>query len=533
MRQPHNPYRRRRADGEADASSHSLLPFLLAGVVLYVVLSNATPSHADRALQGLKNSQWESEGALRRELIDMETRVEEAQEQLKESAAGSDGADSARVRDAMMVDARRREKELAEKLKEERVVAQAKLAQHEKKENELRRTLKQAQDRAFVRWQQQEEKVKQLQGQVRSAQQLLKSAKPANAANGGQSRGAVIILAAPDPDGSGYMSEFDQDAVLATACAWRNFARKYGHKIIVFHTMDANQLANFHSSLKTKAPKAYASGDIQLVPVKFGYPDGISDEYLANHEGCIQCGVNRFTEKRELEGKTRQMRRCSCSCPDYGLECPIPDSEQQCWPLTYFHMNHFFTYQMWKEPALRDVDYFMRVDADLYITQELPFDPFSRMKEKQCRFATGVMGSEVRGCFEGQLKASHDWAVEAAKRGVPVYPENLSEENARGNAVYWGGFHAGDARLFKNPHHLEFAKHLNELGGVYTHRWSDQLHFPIVHRMFTEGFGQIPGENGRMTGQCLFPFFHPDSKLFVHEHRGGHNKKFWDMCTKD
>ena len=162
-------------------------------------------------------------------------------------------------------------------------------------------------------------------------------------------------------------------------------------------------------------------------------------------------------------------------------------------------------------------------------------DVFKTMSEKKCKFATGSSGVEAPGCFEGQQEASIKWATEQKAKGMAIYPENLSNEDPKvPNEVFWGGFHAGDARMFKHPDHAAFSKHITELGGVYTHRWSDQLHFPLTTRLFTEHYkdGGYDGSD-ETEGVCYFPFFKPSSKVFHHEHRGSSNPAFWARCTID
>ena len=106
-----------------------------------------------------------------------------------------------------------------------------------------------------------------------------------------------------------------------------------------------------------------------------------------------------------MSGSTR---KCGCTCPDVG--CDRAEGDTHCWSLQYLHMNHFFTHTMWTRPELEDFDYFMRIDADLYLQNELPFDPFEKLRTHGCKFGTGKEGSDMRGCYEGQLQATRDWA---------------------------------------------------------------------------------------------------------------------------
>ena len=178
-------------------------------------------------------------------------------------------------------------------------------------------------------------------------------------------------------------------------------------------------------------------------------------------------------------------------------------------------MNHFFTYLMWLQPVLARFDYFMRIDADLYLQNELPFDPFERLHRHGCAFGTGKESSDMAGCYEGQREATLAWARAQHSGGtndVPRFPTAVSVANveaARDNTVYWGGFHVGDVRFFRQTAHLAYAKHMNELGGMYTKRWSDQLHYPLAVQMFSEKYNwhesDSSGDGGENDDHGLGP----------------------------
>ena len=166
----------------------------------------------------------------------------------------------------------------------------------------------------------------------------------------------------------------------------------------------------------------------------------------------------------------------------------------------------------------------------------------------------------MQGCYEGQRDATLEWARSAAAKGkFKVSVQNI--ERARPNTVYWGGFHVGDARFLRSKAHRAYAKHMNELGGMYTKRWSDQLHYPLATQLLNEQYRtvHIPSDESKDTDEaaelCLMPqLFDPEgaachtrvekngreveickkgdpSDVFLHEHRLGHRKDLWDRCS--
>jgi hypothetical protein len=61
----------------------------------------------------------------------------------------------------------------------------------------------------------------------------------------------------------------------------------------------------------------------------------------------------------------------------------------------------------------------------------------------------------------------------SSHRAQGIYPENL--KLVATNTVYWGGWHVGSVKILASAQHLSLARHLNEAGGIYTHRWNDQV----------------------------------------------------------
>ena len=57
---------------------------------------------------------------------------------------------------------------------------------------------------------------------------------------------------------------------------------------------------------------------------------------------------------------------------------------------------------MWQHPALAEFDYFMRVDADLYILKPLPYDPFAMMHSKGYAYMK-ILGTLTDWCVDASL----------------------------------------------------------------------------------------------------------------------------------
>jgi hypothetical protein len=85
---------------------------------------------------------------------------------------------------------------------------------------------------------------------------------------------------------------------------------------------------------------------------------------------------------------------------------------------------------------LSQFKYYMNVDADLFMIKELTNDPMVTMEQEGCPFATGAIGGEATGCFEGQKEATLEWA--AQHTDSKIYASNV--EQLKAGTTVWGGW---------------------------------------------------------------------------------------------
>ena len=90
----------------------------------------------------------------------------------------------------------------------------------------------------------------------------------------------------------------------------------------------------------------------------------------------------------------------------------------------YTFLVEYRTLLIWKlfreDPYLQQFDYYMNVDADLFLLKDLPNDPLLEMSSKQCVFSTGRPQADAVGCYEGQKEATLDFA--ASRPDLKTFP---------------------------------------------------------------------------------------------------------------
>ena len=168
--------------------------------------------------------------------------------------------------------------------------------------------------------------------------------------------------------------------------------------------------------------------------------------------------------------------QCKCCCNN-GTARTLPGGSifpGKEYDLDYCWMNRFRTLDMYQHDALRDFNYFVQLDTDLYVEKPLPYDPIKIMAMKGAVF--GFKYSNIRGavndCNEGLHKAVDEYFTRSNVKRVYIPPLG---------AQYQGNFNIGDLNFLRSENYLKFARFINdELTGVYTSRWGDQLYLPLV-----------------------------------------------------
>ena len=152
----------------------------------------------------------------------------------------------------------------------------------------------------------------------------------------------------------------------------------------------------------------------QFERVEVGFPAGVGKAFLEDGR-CLLDGIDRFG------GKDKP--RCGCTCPDLGAN--RSPNAINCWSLNYLHMNHFFVHLLWKQPALTEqCDYFMRVDADMYLQRTLTNDPLTQLAPRTAENPTHGRWPKAKG--KGDMEEEE----------VVEKDEEEEEEEEQGECVF-------------------------------------------------------------------------------------------------
>eukprot|EP01117_Protostelium_nocturnum_P017603 TRINITY_DN7195_c0_g1_i2.p1 TRINITY_DN7195_c0_g1~~TRINITY_DN7195_c0_g1_i2.p1 ORF type:complete len:396 (+),score=61.57 TRINITY_DN7195_c0_g1_i2:185-1372(+) len=173
------------------------------------------------------------------------------------------------------------------------------------------------------------------------------------------------------------------------------------------------------------------------------------------------------------------------------------------WPVGYLMMNRFFSFQMYQQPILKNYKYYMRVDADSFLSDVWKKDPFLELDHQNATFiwrdVYGPNPHDPESCVRNMKQLAVDYFQRMYDN--QILPQEFWDDNQRGEidpraiitrkglenvknlieGYKWeGNFGAGRLSFFRSSNYLGLAQNLNEeLDGIFRNRWGDQAIYPL------------------------------------------------------
>jgi hypothetical protein len=162
-----------------------------------------------------------------------------------------------------------------------------------------------------------------------------------------------------------------------------------------------------------------------------------------------------------------------CGCPPV---CPEKRAS-----VGYVQGTRWYTYDMFLQPILHEYSYWIKMDVDIWIFREIPFNVVETMEDSKAIFAhTGYIyngngcSKELHFAIEQFLKQNNMTAVSANERWW------IQDDN-----VYYSNFVVSSMKFHLSKDHLGLAHYLNEYpSGFFRYRWTDQSLFHKVFGVF-------------------------------------------------
>ena len=135
-------------------------------------------------------------------------------------------------------------------------------------------------------------------------------------------------------------------------------------------------------------------------------------------------------------------------------------------PYGYRHMCRFHAKTVYEQPIIQGFEYLFRLDDDSFIDSPVNYDIFLHMRKNN--FIYGYHDIKVDGAtyVRGLWEASNEFI-----RSRSIKPKYFNDWQYR--CVYFTNFEISRTDFWLSKEYQDFINYIDQLGGMYFHRWGD------------------------------------------------------------
>jgi hypothetical protein len=156
---------------------------------------------------------------------------------------------------------------------------------------------------------------------------------------------------------------------------------------------------------------------------------------------------------------------------DFDLSQPSPWNKRSKWG--YMHMIRFFFKSVFDHPAVRDLDYYMRMDTDSRLTAPVTKDPFRLMMKRSLEYGYCKMTTDEY--FVDGMWDAYD-AYAKKEHHKPQAREFSSPATATARSklpIFYNNFEIVHVPWYRSGKVQGWINHVDRSHKIYTHRWGD------------------------------------------------------------
>jgi hypothetical protein len=229
-----------------------------------------------------------------------------------------------------------------------------------------------------------------------------------------------------------------------------NFNKDYNYPILIFHE---DNLLPFHKRFLTQCyplTSPYNNLTNPIQPISFIQIDLLEDIYPV-HLNSIRGGMKRI-----------------------GYKCMIR-----------WYLIHIFDH-----PAIRDLNYYWRLDTDSFIAEPINYDPFQIMYEKNLFYSYRVLDEDEPPIIQGLYQTIQNYIQHnniQLKNSLPTSPldgrdqgfepfifPDISYSNSSYMPVIYNNLELVNVQFFRqNTQIQQFTNYIDKLDGIFKYQWGD------------------------------------------------------------
>jgi mannosyltransferase len=191
--------------------------------------------------------------------------------------------------------------------------------------------------------------------------------------------------------------------------------------------------------------------------------------------------------------------------------------------LSYHRMCRWNSGLFYHHPALKDMQYYWRVEPHVHFFCDIDYDVFRWMRDndKTYGFTINLYDSpqSIAGLWPAteEFLAEHqdyvhensaiDWVTDAKRR-----PEHNEKANGYSTCHFWSNFEIADMGFWRSKKYEDYFNHLDRSGGFFYERWGDAPVHSIALGLFEDkskihwfrdiGYQHIPFFNCPNSRKC-------------------------------
>lgn len=152
----------------------------------------------------------------------------------------------------------------------------------------------------------------------------------------------------------------------------------------------------------------------------------------------------------------------------------------------YNHMIHFFFMDIFNHPAIRDLDYYWRLDHDSRLDSKINVDVFRYMRSRGMDYGYRAVTTEARHVAHGMLDFFNDYMHNTSHQAVNGYtvldqshrnclaiPQDYQARQDMQPLMYYNNFEIVNVQTWLSPEIQAFTKAVDETNMIYWNRWGD------------------------------------------------------------
>lgn len=143
---------------------------------------------------------------------------------------------------------------------------------------------------------------------------------------------------------------------------------------------------------------------------------------------------------------------------------------------TYRHMCRFNSGFFWQHPLLDEYDWYWRVDTDITLFCDIPYDIFKFMRVNDVQYGWAITLTEYGDTIPTL------WST--VREFMKLHPEYIQEDNLMdfisddegsgfNGCHFWSNFEAGSLNFYRSKAFRDFFNYLDQKGGFFYERWGD------------------------------------------------------------